>query len=1298
MHHGHLPTPKGSLRKVTLSVVLALILAATSSGLSGSPSSAGSGELADGKFDLSLSVRFDATDAELQEVREKFQQASELLYDATDGQHEFGEIRTCNNSRGGRNADIWLRDDGIRSYVPNPIPGLGNAGSQIHLSTKNLLDDVSADADGRHVLVHEFGHYAYGIYDEYSGPGGAAESLEAPFDSEASLMENFWLRPMSEFSVPGNHDPDGDTWQTDQRGESDWETMTSFFPDLTAPTGLPVAAPPAGAGTIEWKVLDPETRVMLVIDRSGSMANPPDKIANARLGAEIFTDLVADGDKLGVVSFADSATVNFPLTTISSGTKDSAKSAIGGIGAAGSTAIGSGLRAALGEITAAGSSACQQIIVLLSNGQNNTGEDPLGVVSDLEDEGVIVHTIGLGENVNTSLMSEIANRTNGRFFFADDQDDLLRAFSTLLAESTENGGQITGALTPLAQGEVAEETVTVDSLTPEIQFVATWPGAADFDLTLVAPDGTTIDPGSAANDQTVSFTEDTNREIYAVSNPDPGQWKMLVEGVAVSETVQVSIQALGVSDDIAFAAHPDKDSYVFPEPIRITASPTAPVHVVGANVSGTVTRPDGSTVSVTLHDDGEANDGDSEPDDGVYATLFSDFNESGTYSFDLTATADNGFLFPGEALFAFPDLGVIPLLEPPTTPAPTFSRQTGFSVVVAGVVAGPDAICSTATPTIVGTDDDDRLVGTPEDDVIFALGGDDVILSGGGDDIVCGGPGNDSVWAGDGDDKVFGQSGDDILRGQKGDDHLVGGSGSDDLRGDTGDDVLDGGADNDQLFGDGGNDELSGGPGDDSLYGGPQPDIIIGGDGNDLLSGGSGNDSLSGEAGDDDLRGGAGADHHSGGDDTDRCVGGGAGVGDTQDGTCEEAVSITVDNTAPTAPGALTVSGRSATSAELSWQAAADDFGVEGYRIFIDGVQVQTTAGLNATIDGLVADRTFDVAVDAFDAAGNVSTKSTTTIPVWVDPNDPCGKIVPATTIDRSSNLTIAPDTAAQQYTRPDASCRNEAVEVILTDDVRVNVLAVDGAFAYVFPDGATTGTWIDLTAIGQNESINQFWAVGDGSIQEGQTIEYRLSANSTLESMFYNMPIAVGFTGGQIGFYLGFQTGPGETYVWTSSFKSGSAEGNVAQVIDFEANGADCSERDDEPGIFATIGCNTGFRWAANTTYTMRWTIGEQVGTARWFRASIDGPGTAGVQLPSYLVETGTADNPLSVLNVTSFTEQISGFEDCVPPPSPTGADFGAPQIAGRSLTPSSTNMIWCVDATITDSTVIPGGRLLQY
>jgi hypothetical protein len=711
-------------------LILVVTAVAATAALLGQRAFAGSGKLEDGRLNLSISIRSNATDATISDLENRFQQASELLFDATDGQHQFGTLRICNNSRGGKNADIWIPPTGspagcsdtidndgdgrtdeefpdtrdndgdgrvdedtfcFRSYVPGScVPGLGAPDCQIMLFQDDALAPSNGNADGRHIIVHEFGHYGYGIFDEYVQQDATtpAECLEPPFTPE-SLMENFWARPISEFCVDDNHDPDSDTWQDTVRGESSWETMARFFPDLTIPTGLPNNDPPAGAATINWIELEPESRAVLVIDRSGSMGSPPDKIENAKSGAKLFTDRVSIGDRLGVVSFADTATVDFPLTAVADGTKDAAKAAIDGLTAEGSTSIGRGLRAALNEILAAGNPACQQVIVLLSNGMQNIGEDPSAVIPDLQNAGIIVHTIGLGADADISSLSNIASQTNGRFFFAETRADLQNAFSTLFTESTENGGQITSALAPVAEGELIEELVTLDDLTPETTFLITWPGTANIDLALVAPDGTEITPDTADTDPNITFISDTNHELYTVLSPQAGEWTMRIRGVEVIESVEVAAQAQGISTDISFAAVPNKESFVFPEPILVNATPMASVNVVGATINGTVTRPGGSSVALTLFDDGLESHGDVAANDGMYSNFFSRFNEDGAYSFELVLTTSGGFLFSGEGLFAFPDLGFIPPTGASTVPAPTFTRTDGFSVVVSGVPPPP---------------------------------------------------------------------------------------------------------------------------------------------------------------------------------------------------------------------------------------------------------------------------------------------------------------------------------------------------------------------------------------------------------------------------------------------------------------------------------------------------------------------------------------------------------------------------------------------------------------------------------
>ena len=82
------------------------------------------------------------------------------------------------------------------------------------------------------------------------------------------------------------------------------------------------------------------------------------------------------------------------------------------------------------------------------------------------------------------------------------------------------------------------------------------------------------------------------------------------------------------------------------------------------------------------------------------------------------------------------------------------------------------------------------------------------------------------------------------------------------------------------------------------------------------------------------------------------------------------------DTTAPTAPANLAVSGSSQTSVSLGWSASTDDVGVAGYGVYRDGSTVASTSSLSATVSGLACGTTYSFAVDAYDAAGNRSAKS----------------------------------------------------------------------------------------------------------------------------------------------------------------------------------------------------------------------------------------------------------------------------------------------------------------------------------
>ncbi|MEU6386812.1 carbohydrate binding domain-containing protein [Streptomyces bauhiniae] len=85
---------------------------------------------------------------------------------------------------------------------------------------------------------------------------------------------------------------------------------------------------------------------------------------------------------------------------------------------------------------------------------------------------------------------------------------------------------------------------------------------------------------------------------------------------------------------------------------------------------------------------------------------------------------------------------------------------------------------------------------------------------------------------------------------------------------------------------------------------------------------------------------------------------GGGGSGDTQ---------------APSTPGGLASTGKTANSVSLKWNAATDNVGVTAYDIYSGSNQVLSVSGTTATVSGLSPSTAYTFTVKARDAAGNTS-------------------------------------------------------------------------------------------------------------------------------------------------------------------------------------------------------------------------------------------------------------------------------------------------------------------------------------
>lgn len=189
--------------------------------------------------------------------------------------------------------------------------------------------------------------------------------------------------------------------------------------------------------------------VMLVLDRSGSMGiSGGTPLNNLKLAANKFVDLIEATNnslppsvtvfsRVGVVSFANNATLNQPLTT----NLNDVRAAINGLVASGLTAIGDGIN--LAQTQLAGSEPTRpKVMIVVTDGENNTGANPTTAANNAKAAGTEIFVIGFGA-VNAVQLQSIASLplADHLFISPDPQgSELEAAFDALGAAIIQPAG------------------------------------------------------------------------------------------------------------------------------------------------------------------------------------------------------------------------------------------------------------------------------------------------------------------------------------------------------------------------------------------------------------------------------------------------------------------------------------------------------------------------------------------------------------------------------------------------------------------------------------------------------------------------------------------------------------------------------------------------------------------------------------------------------------------------------------------------------------------------------------------
>ena len=237
--------------------------------------------------------------------------------------------------------------------------------------------------------------------------------------------------------------------------------------------------------------------VILTLDVSGSMRADdlqPNRLEAAKAAARAFVDKQPKNVRIGVVSFSDSAAIVQAPTA----DREAVLTAIDGLSPQRGTAIGRGILTSLDAIFPSSRSTqlsfgngrgfgqapeppatptpvpagthAPAVVVLLSDGQSNTGPAPLDVIDQATNRGVRVYTVGVGTaqgavlriggrsarvQLDEDTLKHIAGATDAQYFNATSEADLQNVYQNLSTrlvfkpQQTELTAAFTGLATAL---------------------------------------------------------------------------------------------------------------------------------------------------------------------------------------------------------------------------------------------------------------------------------------------------------------------------------------------------------------------------------------------------------------------------------------------------------------------------------------------------------------------------------------------------------------------------------------------------------------------------------------------------------------------------------------------------------------------------------------------------------------------------------------------------------------------------------------------------------------------------------
>ncbi len=315
----------------------------------------------------------------------------------------------------------------------------------------------------------------------------------------------------------------------------------------------------------------------LIIDKSGSMHG--DKYNNASIAVDSFIDRCTDQDYFGLTAFSNNASVVSSLISFKTNeNRTLVKDKKNKVKCGGSTNIGAGLSVGLQDLRQCDAS-MQKAIVLLSDGENNTG-DYGDAINQARQAGIPIYTVAYGGKSGVATLQQIASDTGG--WYAESQETDITTVYFKIAGMTKGESGITQYYDAIEQGRTLAYVTDIPSDFRSVTFSNSYQGS-HVDLSLKTPSGNHITSGNFQEYPGIKYTEAPTYSFFTIDKPDPGRWTIELFGADIPSKEQVNTLVTGASP-LMLNSYSAKSFYEKnqPVPIKIKA---------GEMLSGKMTKP-----------------------------------------------------------------------------------------------------------------------------------------------------------------------------------------------------------------------------------------------------------------------------------------------------------------------------------------------------------------------------------------------------------------------------------------------------------------------------------------------------------------------------------------------------------------------------------------------------------------------------------------------------------------------------------------------------------------------------------